>query len=315
MVKKIWEIIKRYWRELVFLIIVVSIAFIGLTRVLFFILPGEIIGEKSNWVSFSGSYIAVIGAVGAVWLQIKKEKEQRIAEKEKKENDKILNLLNEVIFFSNKDNFENSIKETKKLFSLNYDLYVSEKKDGIIIGNWRKFLEEDRKILFSNKLDPFFFETISKIDRINSDYFIFLEKRKYIDKIYVKLYSSKNTFLSELHIITTISSYFWGDIDLVKEDIFKDIEKKEFKEVFENYSFDNQNLFSKVELYLKLIGLLYGDVLEKDDSLKEELKNNIEQFRDSIEFLKEFSKRIIEVEKSLDKMHKKAKHLKTELEK
>lgn len=310
--------IKKYWKEVIFLILGVPIIFVSITYFLFDILPGNKIIEKNNWISFTGSYLGIIGVVGAVWWQIKAENEKLINEKKEKENDKILNLLNELIFFSKKDNFNNDIIEMKKIFSPYYNLYTTEKKYDIIRGNWEKILEEDRKILFSNKLDPFFFETISKINRINFDYFIFLEKRNYIKNIYFEIYNSDVLNDCEKKIIFHVGFNLVTDFNYSKETIELYLEKikiKEWKNIFKIYPYNNQTHFNKIELFFKLIGPLYDYFLENSNISKDEIENNKKLFENSVGFLELCNKRIVEVGIDLEIMHKKAKYLKIELEK
>lgn len=319
--KKIKEYIKRFWYNKYFhigiLIITVPFLFILVLKFIYAFLPEEKIGEAGEWISFAGSYLGVIGAVGAVWWQMKVEKQKSINEKEQKENDKILNLLNELIFFTSKKNINEDMELTQKIFSTFFKLYDIEKKYDIIGGNWKNILEEDRKILFSKKLDSFYFQTISTVKNINFNYFIFIKNRNCVHDIYHIILNSKVLNDSEKKVINHISFNLVKKCGHDENLINKYLEKiniKEWKNTIHYYKFESQNYFIKINLFLELLEQLYDYVVEEDPILKDKILEKKETFQFSINFLKLFNKRIQDIEKNLNIMHEKAVAKKKELE-
>lgn len=327
MVKKIWEIIKRYWRKLGFLIIVVPITFIGLTRFLYDVLPGRKIATESDWISFSGSYLGIIGAIGIFWWQMKVEKQKSIDEKKEKEKDEILNLLNEILFFSTKDNTDLNIKAIQAMFSFKFDEYSTEKEYSIITGNWSKILEEDRKILFSKKMKSLYYKNIYCINEINKDYFTFLRKKNFIKDIYEQIFNSKKLNDYEKNIIDffnlNIGIEIKENIKNIKkyEDIknnmskyLENIQIEKWKETIIKYKLGPKNDSDKIDLFLNLVECLFNHVIEKDDVLKEELLEKKKAFKISISYLKSFNERIKNAEDNLIELNKESTSLKKELE-
>lgn len=218
--------IKKHWKEVLFLILGVPIIFISITYFLFDILPGNEIIEKNNWISFAGSYLGIMGAVGAVWWQMKKE-----------ENDEIKGLLCYIkdILEYNKENYTldymekvncqaASIKWSKnedfqKIKLKDLDL---NKADKLLLykHSCRSLIKLDDKIkeiknsyYFTSEEENIFFEVERFIKNNKDPDFLYLEPRK--------------IFL----IIQNISDFFYylkGEENFSKKLAKKSIEKANY---------------------------------------------------------------------------------------
>lgn len=314
--------VKKYWKEVLFLILGVPTIFVGITYFLFDILPGDKIIEKNNWIGFTGSYLGIIGAVGAVWWQMKVEKQKSIDEKKEKEKDEILNLLNELSFFSKESIFKPSIRGVQETFSPIFNLYKMERKINIIKGNWDKILIEDRKFLFSKDGEPFY-KTIYKVNKLNLNCPNFISNLTYLKTIYLKIYDKSKLSSCEKkgidHLIASIAvgkntergimNKYLNDTQIFDCKAFlNEYLKDTWKEEDLNPNYEN------IRLFLNLLGVIYNYVLKNDNSLKQELLDKKVDFDLSLSFLKKFNKDLNDIEKNFHEMSKQINKLKKEIE-
>ena len=67
---------KKFFKILI-IILLIPIIFISVLKLYYLIIPGEEIGSKGDWISFSGGYIGSIIAVWGIWWQVSNEKKNK----------------------------------------------------------------------------------------------------------------------------------------------------------------------------------------------------------------------------------------------
>lgn len=179
--KKVKEFIKIFCNNKYFvagLIIGAPFLFVLVLKFIYAYVPGEEIGDPGDWISFTGSYLGVIGAVGAVWWQMRKE-----------ERDEIKGLLFYIkkILKNNKENYtlEYMYKINSQALSVATIWYRDVSK--INLKNF-KLEKEDELLLYKHGYSDYIElnDRISKI--IDSYYFTFKEENIFFEifKLYKK---------------------------------------------------------------------------------------------------------------------------------
>lgn len=204
--------IKKHWKEVLFLILGVPIIFISITYFLFDILPGNKIIEKNDWIGFAGSYLGIIGAVGAVWWQMRKE-----------ENDEIKGLLCYI---------KDILKYNKENYTLEYMDRINNQAASVIwMPNYWKFEVKLKKfeftrnevmLLYKHKHD-YLIDLEKNIDEVILSYYLSVEQENIFIEIEENIINKKDNdpLLVELKkltkIIVLISEYFYYNKSSEKE--------------------------------------------------------------------------------------------------
>lgn len=84
-------------------ILVMPIIFIGILKLYYIIIPGEEIGNISDWIVFSGSYIGIITAAFGIWYQVQVNKKYEIDKENKKKKENLISLFH--LFIDASDNY------------------------------------------------------------------------------------------------------------------------------------------------------------------------------------------------------------------
>lgn len=105
---------KKFFKILI-VILLVPVIFIGIFKLYYLIIPGEEVGVKGDWISFSGGYIGSIIALWGIWWQVNNEKKYRkIKEEQKYKNFK--KYIERIIDFNLKE-LENSKENIIKTYT------------------------------------------------------------------------------------------------------------------------------------------------------------------------------------------------------
>ncbi|MEG0237647.1 MAG: hypothetical protein RR523_15680 [Cetobacterium sp.] len=320
-VDRIYKCFEKKIREnkvliFLFLAIIIPFLFLLILRLTYDFLPGIEFGDKNSWITFGGTYLGAIVAIGGVVYQIKNVEKER-GFKEKKELKETYNFL---IFYLKKmendfdlvaTNLSNILKSSdnskvdlKRIFS------EGEMVVNLILDNY--FLEQIKKIsgqkigidLIELYTQTHNFENILKEFAIKEYYFNdekfkkFLKKlpdfkknyniiifglNNYIEKIgYEKNFDYNFNFKLETleqikEIREIVTEYKNLNIERIN-DIIDKIDKREFKEEWET-SFDSKICYKKDELTTTKIPSLL-EIIEKINIYSE--INQIENNNDDI---------------------------------
>ena len=140
---------KKFFKILI-IILLIPIIFIGVLKLYYLIIPGEEIGSKGDWISFSGGYIGSIIALWGIWWQVSNEKKNKeIKEEQRYKNFK--KYVERIIDFNLKE-LENSRENIIKTYTyhirfLNETLFkiyidkIIEEEDDILIDLYNLQLE------------------------------------------------------------------------------------------------------------------------------------------------------------------------------
>ena len=105
---------KKFFKILI-IILLIPIIFIGVLKLYYLIIPGEEIGSKEDWISFSGGYIGSIIALWGIWWQVSNEKKNKeIKEEQRYKNFK--KYVERIIDFNLKE-LENSRENIIKTYT------------------------------------------------------------------------------------------------------------------------------------------------------------------------------------------------------
>ena len=105
---------KKFFKILI-IILLIPIIFIGVLKLYYLIIPGEEIGSKGDWISFSGGYIGSIIALWGIWWQVSNEKKNKeIKEEQRYKNFK--KYVERIIDFNLKE-LENSRENIIKTYT------------------------------------------------------------------------------------------------------------------------------------------------------------------------------------------------------
>lgn len=242
-----------------FLAIIIPFLFLLILRLTYDFLPGIEFGDKNSWITFGGTYLGAIVAIGGVVYQIKNVEKER-GFKEKKELKETYNFL---IFYLKK--MENDFD----LIATNLS-NILKSSDNSKVDFKRIFFEG--KMVVNLILDNYFLEQIKKISgqKIGID----------LIELYTQIHNFEN-ILKEF----AIKEYYFTD------EKFKKILKKlpDFKENYNIIIFGLNNYIEKIG-YEKKFGYNFNFKLETLEQIKEirkivtEYKNlNIERINDIID--------------------------------
>lgn len=317
-------------------IFIVPIIFIVILKLYYIIIPGEEIGQISDWISFSGGYIGALVALGGIWLQINYNEN-------KLKKDIKLYLLETIKYNLNKLNSEK--------FKLSILSMLSLTKDTVALDI------EDRKVFIQIDLNSSFELTSLALKlRINSEIqdinlsIEYLEEMKCLlkkstlndDFFYsLKTKLSETEYLEAYNIITYISNnidkyiyfistskdnkYINEDIGKFEEFLSKDSEfiNNNFKNRFKEYKIKDENyiIYLFELLCINLDNL--SDRLERKHLLrkinipklleKEQGNNSNEELNEMSIFLRKKKLEIRHTIKSITELERKLKDLKCKI--
>lgn len=183
-----------------FILVVITVPFIfcGILKIVYS-LPGEEVGEVSDWIGFGGTYLGAIIAVGGIVHQIESAEKNRVFLEEKQ----LKETYNFLKFYLN--NMKRDVDLVKSNLRTIYDHSSIDMKKLFSEGN----------IIIDSKLDDYFLEQIKKVsgEKIGTD----------LIELYIRIQNLEEvlkTFVKE---------------DFFKNEYLKD-ERKSFHKIRENYS-------------------------------------------------------------------------------
>ncbi|MGL4999299.1 MAG: hypothetical protein ACRC5T_10050 [Cetobacterium sp.] len=188
----------------IFIFIVLSIPFIflGTLKIVYCFLPGVEVGKISDWISFGGTYLGAIVAIGGIAYQIKSTERNR-AFLEEKQLKQTYNFLK--YYLSNLKNNFNLVKSNLKM--------ILKSPDSSKVDVKKLFSEE--KMILSPRMDDYFLEQIKKVlgEEVGTEL--------------IELYDRTYNFEEILKV--------FGEGDFFESNYLKK-ERRLFCEVIENYS-------------------------------------------------------------------------------
>ena len=258
---------KKFFKILI-IILLIPIIFIGVLKLYYLIIPGEEIGSKGDWISFSGGYIGSIIALWGIWWQVSNEKKNKeIKEEQRYKNFKkyveriidfnlkelensrenIIKTYTYHIRFLNRQEIYNFKEINETLFKIYIDKIIEE-DDNILIDLYNLQLELKLNL---DKTIGFCDEKARLMDKItifkNEKKEIFEKENNNILKLYYfEQFMIFNNFLSA-SLLTAYPNddsilFYTGEIIgfITSEDLEKD------KYTFRNYTANNRLLKKEI---------------------------------------------------------------------
>lgn len=297
-----------------FLTVIIPFLFLLILRLTYDFLPGIEFGDKNSWITFGGTYLGAIVAIGGVVYQIKNVEKER-SFNEKKELKGTYNFL---IFYLKKmesdfdllaTNLSNILKSSdnskvdfKKIFT------EGEMVVNLILDNY--FLEQIKKIsgqkigidLIELYTQTHSFENIFKNFATKEYYFNDEKFKKFLKKLpnFIENYNiiilGLNNYIQEKKIGYNFN-FKLETLEQIKEirkivteyknlnierisDIIDEIDKREFKEDWET-SFDSKICYKKDDSTITKIRSLL-EIIEKINIYSEinQIENQVENNND-----------------------------------
>lgn len=315
--------IKKHWGVILMLIIGVPFIFILLLKFIYAFVPGDEIGEPGDWISFAGGYLGVIGAVGAVWWQMRKE--------EKDEIRGLLYYIKDILEY-NKNNYTLEYMEKINSQALSLKSFRENTAFEVILKDL-DLSKVDKLLLYKHRYINFI-KLDDKIKKAISSYNFTTKEKNIFEKIekYIKENKEGDTILSELEIILNITLkisriYSYSDsrkeikewIDNLKSinaEILK-LDKKMIKDFIihfipngdERITFYEKIIYSSCtdakdikEKYLVCLRFLYGGIAIYEENYEIIMKNVLE--KKEYLFSDDYENLISEISEEYEKLEK-----------